>query len=200
MDHKYVKSHLTIHKCCYPNCCKEFKSAFSLKRHEYLHKNEKKYACEVCNKTFALFQYLKEHSYIHTGELPYLCGINGCTQRFRQACKLCVHRKTHQAYSAQAKANSNSMEQEPDQECNRKNNYQAPIQEEINFFDFSSYFIKIRKHITKKREKHYLSQLILLTNKKRKCYPIIVSNDKKNRLLENRFTSYYEQATQFECL
>jgi hypothetical protein len=178
MDHQYAQGHTPIYKCPQQNCQKQFKSLFSLKRHQYLHKNEKKYVCDVCHKTFALYQYLKEHSYIHTGELPYLCGINGCNQRFRQACKLCVHKKTHQEYFQKEKPDD--INQEVVQMSSTSS--LLPAKEEACFFDFSSYFIKIRKHIAKKRESYYMSTLGHFSKKRyhqpredhcmaKKCWP-----------------------------
>lgn len=173
-----IQPSTSTYKCQQQNCQKQFKSLFSLKRHQYLHKNEKKYVCDICKKTFALYQYLKEHSYIHTGELPYLCGINGCNQRFRQACKLCVHRKTHQEYSQKPKPE----DADPELASTSQTSYLFPLKEEVNFFDFSTYFIKIRKQITKKREGYYMSTIAHLPQKryllpsedhclKRKCRP-----------------------------
>jgi uncharacterized Zn-finger protein len=63
-----------------------------------IHENAKKYICSYCSKTFSLPQYLREHNFTHTKELPYVCGVSGCTMRFRQAGKLCLHRRTHPEY------------------------------------------------------------------------------------------------------
>lgn len=85
--------------CSYLGCGRLFKTKFSMKRHMILHNKEKNYICENCGKQFALSQYLKEHSYVHTNILPFMCGVNGCKERFRQAGKLSLHRRTHEEYS-----------------------------------------------------------------------------------------------------
>lgn len=89
---------MPIHCCTFPRCGKQFKSAFSLKRHMLTHSSNKPFQCPYCPKTFALQQYMLEHSYTHTLEKPYVCGVNGCQERFRQAGKLSLHRRTHPEY------------------------------------------------------------------------------------------------------
>ena len=84
--------------CSHPGCKKEYSTKFALKRHAVTHSGTKKFACKFCNKKFALEQYKKEHEYIHTNETPYVCGIEGCTERFRQRAKLCLHRMSHDNY------------------------------------------------------------------------------------------------------
>jgi len=87
-------------KCDREGCTKAFKSKYSLKRHHLSHLEVKKYECDQCKRRFTLKQYLKEHIYTHTGEKPYLCPFEGCGQRFRQASKLSLHRKSHKLEQA----------------------------------------------------------------------------------------------------
>lgn len=70
-------------QCTFPNCGKLFSNGFSLKRHQYLHSNNKPYSCPYCNKSFSLLQYLQEHKNSHTREEPYICGVDGCQEAFR---------------------------------------------------------------------------------------------------------------------
>jgi len=84
--------------CKHPGCDKKFRTKFSMKRHAYVHTQDKKYACKYCDKRFSLPQYLKEHTFTHTQDKPYVCGVAGCEKRFRQAGKLSLHRRTHDEY------------------------------------------------------------------------------------------------------
>ncbi len=84
--------------CEYPGCGRLFKTKFSMKRHTFVHSEDKKYICKYCNKRFALPQYMREHMYTHTKDKPYICGVSGCLERFRQAGKLSLHRRTHPEY------------------------------------------------------------------------------------------------------
>jgi uncharacterized Zn-finger protein len=81
-----------------PDCGKRFTTRFSLKRHYYIHKQEKKFECHLCNKQFVLPQYLKEHQYIHINDDPFICGVNGCNESFKQRGKLSLHRRTHNEF------------------------------------------------------------------------------------------------------
>lgn len=84
--------------CTHHRCNKEYSTKFALKRHMVTHSGKKQFQCRFCDKKFALEQYCKEHEYIHTNEAPYICGIDGCTERFRQRAKLCLHRSEHKGY------------------------------------------------------------------------------------------------------
>ena len=85
--------------CQLKGCGRLFSTRFSMKRHMVIHFGKKQYACPYCDKSFNLHQYLREHIYIHINAKPYICGINGCQERFRQAGKLSMHRRTHKEYS-----------------------------------------------------------------------------------------------------
>eukprot|EP00826_Nyctotherus_ovalis_P035781 TRINITY_DN3104_c0_g1_i3.p1 TRINITY_DN3104_c0_g1~~TRINITY_DN3104_c0_g1_i3.p1 ORF type:complete len:210 (-),score=14.69 TRINITY_DN3104_c0_g1_i3:101-730(-) len=84
--------------CEYPGCDQVFRTKFSCKRHTLTHTKEKPHTCEECGKKFSLMQHLKEHSYRHSKQKPYVCGVDGCTQSFRHASELSLHRRTHSDY------------------------------------------------------------------------------------------------------
>lgn len=84
--------------CSEIGCNKEYSTKFALKRHFVTHSNKRQFSCRFCGKQFSLEQYWKEHEYIHTNESPYICGIDGCSERFRQRAKLCLHRSSHGSY------------------------------------------------------------------------------------------------------
>ena len=58
----------------------------------------KRFVCNFCGKDFAQNQYLKEHINIHTNKFPYPCEFPGCSAKFKQRSRLCLHnKKMHQA-------------------------------------------------------------------------------------------------------
>ena len=86
------------YRCGVESCDRWFSNHFGLRRHMRIHFSQKEHKCKFCSKSFRLPQYLREHECIHTGELPLLCGFEGCKEKFRQAGKLALHRRTHQNY------------------------------------------------------------------------------------------------------
>ena len=111
--------------CSYPGCNQIFKTKFSCKRHNLTHTKEKAYICNECGKKFALIQHLKEHSYRHSKQKPYNCGILGCTQSFRHASELSLHRRTHPEYKLRKYENIKSQCKinESDQEKGHTHDY-----------------------------------------------------------------------------
>lgn len=89
----------SLYKCTFQDCCKKFKTKFALTRHNLVHTSERHFKCNECGRSFSISQYLREHMNIHTRENPYTCGIGGCMERFRQAGKLSMHRRTHPEYT-----------------------------------------------------------------------------------------------------
>eukprot|EP00826_Nyctotherus_ovalis_P003871 TRINITY_DN10801_c0_g2_i3.p1 TRINITY_DN10801_c0_g2~~TRINITY_DN10801_c0_g2_i3.p1 ORF type:complete len:204 (+),score=6.14 TRINITY_DN10801_c0_g2_i3:46-657(+) len=90
------KAHFT---CPYPECARAFKTKYSMKRHLFIHTQDKRFLCPHCPKAFALPQYLKEHIFTHTKDRPYVCDVAGCNKKFRQAGKLLIHRRTHKEHA-----------------------------------------------------------------------------------------------------
>jgi hypothetical protein len=88
-----------VYQCTREDCGKLFKTKFSLKRHMLIHSQQKEHECPHCGKKFSLPQYMREHMFTHTKEKPYVCGVAGCPERFRQAGKLSLHRRTHPEYN-----------------------------------------------------------------------------------------------------
>ena len=87
-----------IYPCNNAGCGRLFKTKFALKRHLLVHTKDRSCVCRYCGKKFSLPQYMREHLYTHTREKPYVCGVAGCQERFRQAGKLSLHRRTHAEY------------------------------------------------------------------------------------------------------
>ena len=78
-------------RCDILGCTKIFKTKYSLKRHMKIHKVNKEWVCDKCNKHFALQQYLVEHDFTHTRQKPFQCKIDGCLETFRQRGKSSIH-------------------------------------------------------------------------------------------------------------
>ena len=96
---KVIAVEQSIFQCPFPNCSKQFKTKFALKRHSLIHSQERGHKCSKCGKLFSLPQYLREHMNTHTKDKPYICGVGGCQEKFRQAGKLSIHRRTHPEYT-----------------------------------------------------------------------------------------------------
>ena len=57
------------------------------------HTGEKRYECDVCEKSFADQYRLTRHKLSHTGEKPYECDI--CDNSYRHFHGLNIHKRTH---------------------------------------------------------------------------------------------------------
>ena len=131
------------YECTHEQCGKSFKSSYLLKRHQLVHTSIKQFECLQCHKSFAFKQYLKEHSYTHSGEKPYVCGIDGCQLKFRHACKLSQHRKTHSGCTSKRQSHdsmTNEIDIFPDA---KKVCPYSSLALLVDFFDFSLYLTKI---------------------------------------------------------
>ncbi|CAL8141519.1 unnamed protein product [Orchesella dallaii] len=76
--------------CC-TLCDKNFKIAFSLKRHMAVH-NAPKFQCEQCDKTYKTKEKFKRHKVVHSGKRPYKCKI--CNKFFKRKDKVQRHART----------------------------------------------------------------------------------------------------------
>lgn len=81
--------------CCPdPNCDREYKTKFNLKKHvEMTHMGLKFFVCEICSKSLSSKQVLDEHMNKHLGIKPHKCSI--CRQKFRHYSHLALHRRKH---------------------------------------------------------------------------------------------------------
>ena len=61
-----------------------------------LHTGEKRYACDICEKTFSRSSYLAAHERIHTGEKLYECEL--CYMTFSSNSALQQHKSENLAY------------------------------------------------------------------------------------------------------
>ena len=80
-----------------PLCPKVFLAPSKLRRHMLVHRDEKPYMCEQCDKTFSLANHIKlnmrVHAHVHSGEKPYKC--KQCGKSFSQVCDLKKHILVH---------------------------------------------------------------------------------------------------------
>lgn len=76
-------------------CEKSFHTNSSFSRHQRLHKNEKRFSCTYCQKSYTRKDSLITHIRSkHTSEKPYQCNI--CKKSFFEKCVLERHKKSHQ--------------------------------------------------------------------------------------------------------
>ncbi|XP_055370788.1 myoneurin-like [Condylostylus longicornis] len=73
-------------------CQKMFRKG-NLKRHKQTHTDDRKFLCEICNKSFTQKSSLQRHHLIHTGEKPYKCET--CGKCFSQSKTLKFHMALH---------------------------------------------------------------------------------------------------------
>lgn len=58
-----------------------------------VHTNERRFACDLCEKSFSRKSLLTAHRRVHTGEQPYACGQ--CDRRFNRSDDLARHMRLH---------------------------------------------------------------------------------------------------------
>ena len=81
------------YKCNY--CDKYFIHSSGLLLHQRIHTGEKLFECEQCDRSFTLKGNLTAHRRTHTGEKPFECGQ--CNKSFAQKGNMIAHRRTHTA-------------------------------------------------------------------------------------------------------
>ena len=74
-------------------CQKSFKKKHKLTEHKKFHSDEKKFQCESCGKCFVQSCDLKRHERTHTGEKPFQCKT--CNKCFAQSYSLNEHKTIH---------------------------------------------------------------------------------------------------------
>lgn len=74
-------------------CGKLFPRRTSLKRHEQIHFEGKRYLCKTCGKAFNRNEHLTRHMLSHTGGRPYQCDL--CSKEFTRKEHLSRHRQNH---------------------------------------------------------------------------------------------------------
>lgn len=81
--HDEISSKQTINKIHLCNYCgKQYKDAYNLKIHLFIHTGDKPLKCDICGKEFVIKKTLTEHMYIHSGHKPFICEIEGCNKAF----------------------------------------------------------------------------------------------------------------------
>lgn len=100
-------------RCDILGCSKPFKTKYSLKRHMKIHKVNKEWVCDKCNRRFALQQYLVEHDFTHTRQKPFQCKIDGCTETFRQRGKRSIHQNLVHGTGKRRRVESENGDDEP---------------------------------------------------------------------------------------
>ena len=75
-------------------CEEQFNTPSSLKKHKYMH-CEDKYACRSCDREFPFESQLRSHHHSHCRGHSYFCVYAGCNKSYRQPGDLNAHAKTH---------------------------------------------------------------------------------------------------------
>ncbi|CEO95004.1 C2H2-type domain-containing protein [Plasmodiophora brassicae] len=103
------------YKCTCPVCLKTFQRPCGMKdHHRTVHKKEKLYTCDVCDKPFGHRSHVKRHMRTHTGEHKYACAL--CDTTFTENGSLKRHmRRKHPLQGEVAPASSSSPSPPPTQ-------------------------------------------------------------------------------------
>ncbi|XP_013089835.2 zinc finger protein 62 homolog isoform X1 [Biomphalaria glabrata] len=74
-------------------CDRKLADMFVLRKHLFMHTQEKPFQCDVCNRQFAQLRFLKNHKLIHSSEKPFACDVCGKSYKQPSSCKIHVLRK-----------------------------------------------------------------------------------------------------------
>ncbi|XP_050098462.1 zinc finger protein 85-like [Anopheles aquasalis] len=92
-----MEEHLRTHrnerryKC--PYCPKSFVSQSNCNSHKNIHTRAKLYKCDICDKEYPMLNGLKQHKATHQKDRTYLCSI--CGKSYYQPTGLARHKRTH---------------------------------------------------------------------------------------------------------
>ena len=91
-DLKIIKFNQKSHqfKCFWPKFQFKANKESELKTHKLIHKNEKQFKCNECNKELSQKRGLQLHKTIHSNQRKYKC--NECNKRLTQSSSLKTHR------------------------------------------------------------------------------------------------------------
>ena len=90
-DH-FSKTHGVVY--C-KTCGKQCPNPHALKRHEYIHANDKQHVCKTCNETFFFESELKNHRVKHRSKSSFFCMHTGCGKTFHRNSDLNAHVEVH---------------------------------------------------------------------------------------------------------
>ena len=74
-------------------CEKTYKRKSSLATHLVTHTDIKPFKCLQCNKEFLRNSDLRKHAVMHTGDKPYVCKV--CRKQFSQSSNMLTHLRRH---------------------------------------------------------------------------------------------------------
>ena len=90
-DH-FIKNHGVVY--C-ETCGKECPNPHALKRHKYVHSEDKQYVCKTCKESFFFESELKNHRVKHRTGKSFFCMHTGCGKTFRRNSDLNAHVESH---------------------------------------------------------------------------------------------------------
>ena len=99
----YSQANLTRHKCnvheeekafACNQCDKKFAIRADLERHRKREKKEFKFTCDMCGEKLVAKDKLKEHMDRHNNNKSHVCPV--CHKMFRYSSNLSRHKKSHQ--------------------------------------------------------------------------------------------------------